>query len=140
MREMAWQARMRDDDSMEDPRISLNARHENAMEKGFNDMRSPKSQHMVARLKRLEEDAMRARNSVSNGNDHATDLKNVKLTWTHVCGQIITLLDLRHRQATTENAISSGKQADQLFTQSQALFVFTLMTIIFVCALSGHVK
>jgi hypothetical protein len=140
MREMAWQARMRDDDSMEDPKISLNARHENAMEKGFNDMRSPKSQHMVARLKRLEEDAMRVRNSVSNGNDHATDLKNGTLTWTHVRGQIITLLDLRHRQATTENAISSGKQADQLFTQSQALFVFTLMTIIFVCALSGHVK
>jgi uncharacterized protein with von Willebrand factor type A (vWA) domain len=48
-----------------DPRAPINARHEAAMEKGLNDLRSPKSQHMVARLKRLEEDAMRVRNSVS---------------------------------------------------------------------------
>jgi hypothetical protein len=49
-------------------------------------------------------------------------------------GQVITLLDLRHRQATTENAISSAKQADQLFAQSQVLLVFTVATVIFVRA------
>ncbi len=47
-------------------------------------------------------------------------------------GQIITLLDLRQRQATTENAISSGKQSALLFAQSKVLFVFTAATVIFV--------
>jgi hypothetical protein len=46
--------------------------------------------------------------------------------------QIITLLDLRQRQATTENAISSGRQSDLLFAQSKVLFVFTAATVIFV--------
>ncbi len=48
--------------------------------------------------------------------------------------QIITLLDLRQRQAATENAISSGQQSDLLFAQSKVLFVFTAATVIFVGA------
>ncbi len=52
--------------------------------------------------------------------------------------QIITLLDLRQRQAATENAISSGQQSDLLFAQSKVLFVFTAATVIFVSA--GHLS
>jgi hypothetical protein len=65
LNEMASQGKTRAGSGGEDPTTSLNARHEKAMEGGLNDMRSPRSQHMVARLKRLEEDAMRVRNSVS---------------------------------------------------------------------------
>ena len=36
-----------------------------AMEKGMNELRSPSSQHVMARLERLEEDASRVRKSVS---------------------------------------------------------------------------
>ncbi|KAK3899739.1 hypothetical protein C8A05DRAFT_36634 [Staphylotrichum tortipilum] len=90
-----------------DGRIAANARHELAVERGVNDLRSPKSQHVLARLQRLEEDARRVRKS------------------------IITLLDLRQRQATTENAISSGRQSALLFAQSKVLFVFTAATVIF---------
>lgn len=49
-------------------------------------------------------------------------------------GQIITLLDLRQRQATTENAISSSRQSDILFAQSKVLFIFTGATVVFVRA------
>ncbi|KAI2622398.1 hypothetical protein GGR54DRAFT_598383 [Hypoxylon sp. NC1633] len=44
---------------------------------------------------------------------------------------IITLLDLRQRQASTENAINSGKQSQILFEQSKVLFIFTGATVIF---------
>ncbi len=56
------------------------------------------------------------------------------LRWVANEDQIITLLDLRQRQAATENAISSGKQSDLLFAQSKVLFVFTAATVIFVSA------
>ncbi|KAK4038130.1 hypothetical protein C8A01DRAFT_17749 [Parachaetomium inaequale] len=81
-------------------RTSLNAQHGLAMGRGLNELRSPRSQHVLARFTKLEEDATRIRNS------------------------IITLLDLRQRQATTENAISSARQ-------SRVLFLFTVVTVIF---------
>jgi hypothetical protein len=43
----------------------VNFQHEWAMEKGRNDMRSPRSQHVISRLERLDEDANRVRKSVS---------------------------------------------------------------------------
>lgn len=45
---------------------------------------------------------------------------------------IITLLDLRQKQASTENALQSGRQSDILFAQSKVLFAFTAATVIFV--------
>lgn len=47
-------------------RTSMNAPHERAIDRGMNDMRSAKSQHAMARLRRLEEDALRVRKSVRN--------------------------------------------------------------------------
>ncbi|KAL1866292.1 hypothetical protein VTK73DRAFT_4822 [Phialemonium thermophilum] len=65
------------------------------------------SPHVATRLERLEEDAKRVRES------------------------IITLLDLRQRQASTESAINSGKQSQILFEQSKVLFIFTGATVLF---------
>ncbi|KAK5658446.1 hypothetical protein OQA88_1835 [Cercophora sp. LCS_1] len=70
-------------------------------------LRSAASRHMITNLDRLEEDARRIRKS------------------------IISLLDLRQRQATTENAISSSKQSEILFAQSKVLFIFTGATVVF---------
>lgn len=67
---------------------------------------------VAAKLDRQMEDAMRLRNS------------------------IVTLLDLRQRQATTENALSSGRQSEILFAQSKVLFIFTAATVLFVSYLS----
>ncbi|KAH8895417.1 hypothetical protein GQ53DRAFT_50576 [Thozetella sp. PMI_491] len=64
-------------------------------------------QRLDAKLKRQEEDARRVRES------------------------IITLLDLRQRQASTENVINTGKQSQMLFEQSKVLFILSGATVIF---------
>ncbi|KAF7548810.1 hypothetical protein G7Z17_g6804 [Cylindrodendrum hubeiense] len=65
------------------------------------------TRHPDAKLLRQEEDAKRVREA------------------------IITLLDLRQRQASTESAINSGQQSKMLFEQSKVLFVFTGATVLF---------
>lgn len=44
---------------------------------------------------------------------------------------ITTLLDLRQRQASTENSINSTKQSKILFNQSKVLMIFTGATVVF---------
>ncbi|KAH8174609.1 ankyrin repeats (3 copies) domain-containing protein [Sarocladium implicatum] len=58
-------------------------------------------------LDRLEEDAKRVRKSVT------------------------TLLELRQRQASTENVVSLKEQSEILFQQSKILFIFTGATVVF---------
>lgn len=46
--------------------------------------------------------------------------------------QVTTLLELRQRQASTENVVSLREQSEILFQQSKILFIFTGATVVFV--------
>ncbi|KAF1812323.1 hypothetical protein P152DRAFT_32624 [Eremomyces bilateralis CBS 781.70] len=80
--------------------------HEDGGEFGYYETRRRRTQ-LTAKINRLEADATKVRQSIR------------------------TLLDLRQRQATTEDAIESSKHSAILFAQSKVLFIFTLATVIF---------
>lgn len=46
--------------------------------------------------------------------------------------KVTTLLELRQRQASTENVVSLREQSEILFQQSKILFIFTGATVVFV--------
>jgi hypothetical protein len=52
--------------------------------------------------------------------------------------QVTTLLELRQRQASTENVVSLREQSEILFQQSKILFIFTGATVVFVSAPLFH--
>lgn len=65
-----------------------------------------------------------ARSHVRKLDRHTEDARRVRQS-------LITLLDMRQRQASTENALYSDRQSRILFEQSKVLFVFTGATVIF---------
>jgi hypothetical protein len=83
-------------------------------------------------LERLEDDAKRVRKSVCSWRQ----LKIQSLGATMADSeQVTTLLELRQRQASTENVVSLREQSEILFQQSKILFIFTGATVVFVSTL-----
>lgn len=103
----------------------------------FNETRrSASSRQMTARLRLLEEEAQRTRESVSC----PVSIPETFL-WALTNGhnlKIRTLLDLRQRQVNIQMAIDAKAQSDVASAQSEIVFVFTLYTVIFVSEIYGR--